>query len=480
MRHFEIITLQKPSEAVGRINVENLTKLGEVGFKHGQSINVHYYPEKRKIVVEACATGSNVISTKNYKYRDGVKIGSRLDLRNQTIANIFKNERELMMIYSENKLVFCETPRSKSVRERIEYMADAIINDKPIQSGSLFTGVGCAEIGLDQGFSKAGIKTEVAFVNDIDSKFIDTYTNNNPTYKAKKTVTAAMDINQLFCAALPDVHIWSAGIVCKSFSSLNIKHRNSPEMDQEFGHLTTSTLMTLQMTQFKSPIIFIEQVVPYFSSVSFSQLKRILEIKGYEAHIAGDFNERGQYKGVSGKEYGDIENRRRLFVAFVTKGINIDLSFMDELARTNTTPISELLDDAKEIPEKAFDIGASLKRKSLETDWNNKVVTSDQVSISTISAGYGKIRMEDPKLLLDDTNKLGDFRLFSDKEIARFKQLPEGLVDGVKAKKDRYTMLGNGLNGGASTAIFYAIAKSLKTLSQPWNNVSSELELNAA
>lgn len=480
MQHFEIITLQQPKENLLRINVENLTKLAEVGFAAGQEFDVHYFPEKRKIIVEASEQGARVISPKNYKYSGGVRIGSRLDIKNQMVVDVFNGEKELMMIYSNNKLVFCETPKSKSVRERIDYMANAIIKDNKVKSGSLFGGVGCADIGLEQGFSKVGVNTELAFINELESKFVDTFTNNNPTYKPGKTVTAAMDIHQLFPAALPGVHIWTAGIVCKSYSSLNVKHRDAPEWDEMFGHLTTSMLMTLQMTQFKSPIIFVEQVVPYFNSISFHQLKRILEIKGYKMHVAGDFSDSGGYKGVAGKDYGDIENRRRLFVAFVTEGININLDFMVDLQRVNSTPIKTLLDDDQQISEKAYAIGSSLKKKSLETDWKNKVVTDEVVSLPTISAGYGRVRIEDPKLLKENNNKLGDFRLFTAKEVARFKQLPEDLVDGVPAKKDQYTMLGNGLNGGASTAFFYAIAKSLKELPQPWDSQKDQAQSEAA
>ncbi|NRB79159.1 MAG: DNA cytosine methyltransferase [Saccharospirillaceae bacterium] len=478
MKHFEIFTLQKPSAKVGRINIENLTKLPEVGFPPGQLINVDYFPKLRKIVITADDNGTHIISTKNYKYRDGVRIGSRLDLRNQTIAKIFEGETELMMIYNDNRLVFCETPRSKSVRDRIEYMAEAIINGK-LSTASLYAGVGCGDIGLADGFKKVGLDTELVFVNEIESKFVDTFTNNNPTYKKGKTVTAAMDIHELFPAAIPDVHMWSAGIICKSFSSLNVKNRDAPEWDENFGHLTVSTLMCLQMSNFKAPIIFIEQVVPYFNSLSFNQLKRILGIKGYTMHVAGDFNDNGIYKGVAGKDYGDIENRRRLFVAFVTNGINIDLDFMDDLARTNTTPITDLLDDPNTIPDKAFNIGASLKKKSLETDWKNRVVTDQVTSLSTISAGYGRVRIEDPKLLKDNNDPLGDFRLFTFTEVSRFKQLPEGLVDGVPAKRDQLTMLGNGLNGGASTAFFYAIGKSLTSLQQPWSSELSSFKLTA-
>lgn len=469
MQHFEIITLQQPNKDLLRINVENLTKLPGVGFAAGQAIDVQYYPDSRKIIVQACDDGGRVISPKNYKYRDGVRIGARLDIKNKNVVEVFEGETELMMIYSQGKLVFCETPKSKSVRQRIEYMAEAIIKDNKINHASLFAGVGCADIGVEQGFNKAGIDSDLVFMNELETKFVDTFTNNNPTYKPGKTVTAAMDMHQLFPAAIPNVHLWTAGIVCKSFSSLNVKHRSEPEWDEMFGHLTISTLMTLQMSQFKAPIICVEQVVPYFNSLSFHQLKRILEIKGYKMHVAGDFSSTEKYQGVSSKKYGDIENRRRLFVAFVTEGINVDFDFMDDMKKTNTTPISELLDDSASIPEKAFNIGASLKKKSLETDWNNRVVGDDVTSISTISAGYGRVRIEDPKLLKDNNNILGDFRLFTDREIARFKQLPEDLVDGVPAKKDRYTMLGNGLNGGASTAFFYAIAKSLKVLEQPWS-----------
>ena len=383
----------------------------------------------------------------------------------------FGEYEQIMVIYHHQQLTFVPLPIDITKRERLLQLAHSVTQTQTIRSGSLFTGVGCCEVGLSKGLHDAGLATKWCVANEINPTFIDAITNNHPSYKADDTTTIAMDINQLDRTMLPSVDIWTAGIVCKSFSSLNTASRDAPEWDTDFGHLTISTLLTLGQTGFNAPMVFIENVVPYFTSLSFHQLKTIMHIKGYTMHVAGDFTHSGRYTGVASGQYGDIENRRRMYCLFATEGVNIDLSLMDQYHTTNTTPISRLLDS--NIDNKAYNIGKGLKTKSQRTGWKNKVVTDKSCEITTVSAGYGKVRAEDPKLLKHNEDITGDFRLFTPAEIARFKTLPAQLVDGINSKRDAYTALGNGLTGNATRAFFYAVAKSLTTVAQPWDKLRS-------
>jgi hypothetical protein len=125
--------------------------LREVGFKAGQYCSVEYHDTKRKITISTVnepTWDSRVVSPKNYKYRDGVRIGSRIDLKNNRVFDVFDvfdvfgEDTEILMIYSLNRIVFCETPKSKSIRERLTMLGRTIRQGLAFKHASLFGGVG--------------------------------------------------------------------------------------------------------------------------------------------------------------------------------------------------------------------------------------------------------------------------------------------------------------------------------------------------
>lgn len=474
--HQETIKVQR-SALLGdaaRLNVENVSKLAEIGLVPGQRFNVTY--EDGKITVDVDKNGERVISAKVYKYRRGDVIGSRLDLKNMKVAESVGEQQVMLAIYSPNRLVFCLMPIAQQIAARTKQLLEIFKFKRPIRCGSMFSGVGMGDIGVESGLSKAGLKSKLTFVNDIDPLSINTLVANNPTYIKGVTNTYAMDIHQLSGHELDGVDILTAGIVCKNSSKLNVAQRDEPERCQNYGHLFVSFLNAMSANKWRVPIVVIENVVAYASTIGFGIIQRLFEIQGYDFYIADpESQDLHSYQGVNSLEYGALEGRKRLFAIFVTKGIPMSFSALNALKRACTLTVGDIREDESMFSDVDYNIGNGLKTAFERKGRKNNLSFNTDRTVKTITAGHYRGRAEDP-YPVHPTNPTR-FRFFTNIEIARIKQMPEDLVDGVAAKKHRGTMLGNGIIKGACEAVFFCIGESLLRWAKHENSNLPQLEL---
>lgn len=462
MQHHETVAVQR-NERLGsaaRINIENVSKLAEIGLTPGQRFSVDYEPNQ--ITVLADDKGGRVISEKVYRYRKGDVIGSRLDLKNQKVAESAEDQEMMLAIYSPGKLIICLLPIERRARERSKQLLGRLRSGKPFRTGSLFTGVGMGDIGAESGLKKAGISSDLVFTNDIDPLSINTLVANNPAYSKGKTRTYAMDMHHLTGDELNGIDILSAGIVCKNSSKLNVAHRDEPERCPDYGHLFASFLNVMAGNQWRVPIVTIENVVPYAKTIGFDIICRIFKAQGYELYLADpDSQDIETYKGLDSHDYGALESRKRLFAIFVTKGVPMEFSALRALKRSCKLTVGGIREDESRFSDKDYNIGNGLKSAFERKGRRNNLAYDRDTKVKTITAGHYRGRAEDPyPVKPDDPTR---FRFFTDVEIARIKQMPDDLVDGVAAKKHQGQMLGNGILGGVSEAVFFCLGVSLKT-----------------
>ncbi len=461
MQHHESVAVQR-NERLGsaaRINIENVSKLAEIGLTPGQRFSVDYEPNQITVLVDD--EGDRVISEKIYRYRKGDVVGSRLDLKNQKVAESAENQEMMLAIYSPGKLIICLLPIERRARERSKQLMERLRSGKPFRTGSLFSGVGMGDIGAESGLKKAGISSELTFTNDIDPLSINTLVANNPAYVKGVTRTYAMDMHHLTGEELNGIDILSAGIVCKNSSKLNVAQRDEPERCPNYGHLFASFLNVMAGNQWRVPIVTIENVVPYAKTIGFNVISRIFEAQGYDFYLADpDSQDIEVYKGLDSHDYGALESRKRLFAIFVTKGVPMEFSALRALKRECELTVGDIREDEYRFNDKDYSIGNGLKTAFERKGRRNNLAYHNDKKVKTITAGHYRGRAEDPYPV--NPNNPERFRFFTDVEIARIKQMPDNLVDGVAAKKHQGQMLGNGIIGGVSEAVFFCIGVSLK------------------
>lgn len=461
MQHQESVAVQR-NERLGsaaRINIENVSKLAEIGLVPGQRFSVDYEPNQITVLVDD--NGDRVISEKVYRYRKGNVIGSRLDLKNQKVAESAEDQEMMLAIYSPGKLTICVLPIERRARDRAKQLLSRFRSGEAFRTGSLFSGVGMGDIGAESGLNKAGIASKLVFTNDIDPLSINTLVANNPAYVKGVTKTYAMDMHHLTGEELNGVDILSAGIVCKNSSKLNIAHREEPERCPDYGHLFASFLNVMAGNRWSVPVIVIENVVPYAQTIGFDIISRIFKAQGYDFYLADpESQDIEAYKGIDSHEYGALESRKRLFAIFVTKGIPMSFAGLTALKKACELTVGDIREDESRFTDKDYSIGNGLKTAFERKGRRNNLAHNEDTKVKTITAGHYRGRAEDPyPTHPEDPTR---FRFFTDLEIARIKQMPEGLVDGVAAKKHQGQMLGNGIVGGVSEAVFFCIGASLK------------------
>jgi DNA (cytosine-5)-methyltransferase 1 len=201
--------------------------------------------------------------------------------------------------------------------------------------------------------------------------------------------------------------------------------------------------MILQALRHETPILLIENVVAWASTVSASMLRAVLHEQGYATALVGESDPEGRYLGMNGADYGDFERRRRMaLLAFppeLKAAIDGLLGSMRKMKNGRTIADIRLPEEYVEAEE--YEKGRGLAAKA-ERGWVNRVVNDTDTSTPALSSECYKQRPEDPKFRhpTDSTKS----RLPLPEEHARLKGQSERLVNSMVGNSLAHTALGNG------------------------------------
>lgn len=253
--------------------VNNLTL--RKSFEAGDTVNISYdFSNKIVIVEKAEILGNHTISFR----KSDEKRTPILDIKNQSIDNLFKDVEKVEIQFYKDRLVIKVAA--------IEELKNERINKTGLKTFELFCGGGT----LSQMFKQAGFNPVGGL--EIEEKYLEVFEDNhNPKY------TILSSLEDVTPNDYPkDVDVLLAGIPCTKFSSSNkgmieafarykngIASQKDLELIEERNqaeYLTFYVLEAIRATNVKTVVI--EEVVPYSVTNASHLLRGILKHMGYQ------------------------------------------------------------------------------------------------------------------------------------------------------------------------------------------------------
>ena len=253
--------------------VNNLTL--RKSFEAGDTVNISYdFSNKIVIVEKAEILGNHTISFR----KSDEKRTPILDIKNQSIDNLFKDVEKVEIQFYKDRLVIKVAA--------IEELKNERINKTGLKTFELFCGGGT----LSQMFKQAGFNPVGGL--EIEEKYLEVFEDNhNPKY------TILSSLEDVTPNDYPkDVDVLLAGIPCTKFSSSNkgmieafarykngIASQKDLELIEERNqaeYLTFYVLEAIRAMNVKTVVI--EEVVPYSVTNASHLLRGILKHMGYQ------------------------------------------------------------------------------------------------------------------------------------------------------------------------------------------------------
>lgn len=404
------------------------------------------------IILEAKADGSRIVSSK----KKGDKEIPVIDINSKDLLALFDGMSAIRMVQKEGEIYLLPMASEIKKKERYTRLKNKLLANETLKIGSLSHGVGVLTHALHSGMSDAGVKTELAFANEIRENLITHAQTANSAW-SPSTIPLSAPIQELAFDAkaldsLPKVEILESGLPCSGASVAGRSSRGTkhPEEHPEVGHLVVAALVIIAKV---NPAIYVlENVVPYSSSASASILRNQLRDLGYNIHETI----------LEGRDFNEIENRKRWCLVAVSEGVHFDWAMLQRPEKKDLV-LSDFLDP---IPEDSplWSEMKGLKAKQ-ERDleqgkgFKMQVFKEDSELVGTMTKGYGKIRSTDPKLAHPSDPDL--LRQFTPNENARFKSIPLDLIEGL-SNTIAHEAIGQSISHGAFKAVGSLLGETIK------------------
>ncbi|MCG3883253.1 DNA cytosine methyltransferase [Photobacterium leiognathi] len=443
-----------------RVNIENRHKLAASGFTPGVKYDVSIKPDR--IVFKISENGTNTVSPKVFRLRNGEVVGSRCDVRQAEVAEKFGCAGKLMVFYMKGYLVITASAIAINNNRRIERLRKAIAERK-IETFSLYSGIGTLDSAIHDGFKLGGVNARLIGVNDSWGKAVSCLLADNPCSSAS-TKSYTMGLESLIAMGggnIGDAVMINAGIVCKGASKLNVATRDLPELHDTAGHQVLNLVMALQAAKWQTPLIHAENVVAWTDTVSCSMLERVLVEQGYDVVYIGAQNE-GGYAGLDLSEYGEIEKRVRMSLLAYPKGLgDFDMSFLDRFRTGNSTKtIADIRLPESRIDQSDYDKGKNLfSEKKRSKGWKVRVMSESANVTPSLSAGCWRQRVEDPRFKHPSDHRS---RIPVPEEHCALKGHDDSIIESMPYATNAHTALGNGVARKPWIAVGYAIVSNIK------------------
>lgn len=427
-------------------------RLLRAGVQPGQPMDVEF-DDQAQVVRVSVGSGCRKVSQRK---RNG-SVYPVIDISNDTIAKVFGEDvTRVRVAGSDGRLEISIHPDEAAEQSRLERGSRRLTRHSPLLVGSIFHGLGVLDHAVTQGLADAGIPTRLAWAVEAEPKYLDASLKNNPAWQSGSGRAIQGLIEEVARDDLPKVDLLVAGIPCTG-ASLAGRAKNSleaAEHHESAGSLFVPTLMAIQAAQ--PSCILLENVPPYAKTLSMHVLRSVLNTWGYTLHETI----------LSGLEHGALEDRDRLAVVAVSRGLSFDLDWIQPFVRRKLC-LGDVLDPIG--PEAdCWKPYAYLRKKEARDRAAGKgfrmsVLGPEAERVGTLGRGYAKVRGTEAKLAHPDRSDL--MRQFTPAEHARIKGIPERLVAGLPATL-AHEALGQSVIFPAFRAVGRALAKIFRSTRQ--------------
>lgn len=428
------------------------------GFLPGVSYTTKVDSERCMLILEAVENGERVVSRKTVREREIPVI----DINTTDLLGIFvKMGLSAVRIVVQFQRIFVLPVASElRAKERIERLKAKLESDEPLLMGSFSTGVGILDRAAHEGLEQAGIRSRLAFANEISPDYMQHGVQRNPVFDESTVLLTAPMQEVVFddwtMSQIPKVEGFSIGIPCSGASNagrtkLKLDH---PEAHPEVGHLVVPFLAAVAKT---SPCFVVIECVPnWLQSASAAIARSMLRDLGYTVHETV----------LKAAEWNMLEHRERMCIVAVTQGLEFSFEFV-ERPEPRSRQLGEIMDNVA-LDDKCWSAMTYLKDKQERDEAAGKgfkmtVVDPTSVKVPTLNKTLHK-RQSTGTFFQHPEN--GDLlRIPTVREHARCKGVWEDLVEGT-TQTFGHEVLGQAVSVLPFVSVFHAIGKALRSFRQ--------------
>lgn len=453
------------SRGVARVWLEG-QKLLRAGVKVGTHYAVRENRAAKKLELVPCDDRDRCKTfTVSRRERNGV-ILPLLEIRTAVLQEVFAAAEKVRVVVRLGRILITQVDKDHQVEERLLRLRNKLRKSEPLAVCSLFHGGGVLDRAIHTGLLRSGVGSFVQVGIELEGQYLDASLRNNTMLWTDESIAICSDVRNVRRGPeIPRCDVVVAGIPCTG-ASRSGKAKNKLSATEDHPSAGALFLDFLEFVRFTNPALaIIENVPDYLNSTSMLVIRSALASLGYRLFECI----------LDGGKFGALENRSRMAVVAYTEGAFSELSEQSLLpVRTKETALQDVLEDISDDDPrwKAFDYLRDKEERDLAAGKNfqRQLLTAQSASCGCLGRGYAKARSTEPFLVHPTRPELS--RLFTAREHARLKTVPEDMIEGV-SETIAHEILGQSVIFAAFEALAAAVGRLLSV------HVCEELPLAA-
>ena len=399
------------------------------------------------IVLKKSATGLKVSKRKRKE-----SIYPVIDCRNELFGTLFGIGAKVRVVLKKGLLIISTHKQTLKRRKRERDFVNNVKEGKPLKLASLFSGAGILDSALMKGFRDAGIEIEHSLSVEKEGRYLDLMAANQSDDLGSSLLLNG-GIEDLDIDNAQNFHILAAGIPCEPASIAGVT-KNGNKIAEDHPDTGDMAFWLLRAVEAMQPsIIILENVVNYVKTASFSIIRSVLSRLGYLFGV----------RTLNGNEFGALENRDRMCVVAVSKGLGeFDLETVKPVASKEPNIACVLsnipLDDPRWRTYAYLD--EKKKRDVLKGNgFGRSIVDGSEGKCKVLREGYAKGGSNETFVQHPTNPSLS--RLFTDQEHSLMKKIPLYLTQG-EVETVRHRALGQSVIYTAFEAVAFFLGAFFK------------------
>lgn len=457
---------------MSRIWIEG-QKLFHAGMRIGQKYVLRPANDAKRLeLVPSEATNDGHYFTVSKRERNGI-VYPLLEIRTDLIAALFKGCEKVRVAIRDGRIIVSALQLDLKIKERVERLKQKLASKEKLAVGSLFHGGGVLDKAMHSGLMAVGVASFVMVAVEMESVYLDASLRNNPELFTDESYAINSDIRDVsLMGSVPQLDLCYGGVPCTGASRSGMS-KNGLEFAEEHSEAGALFFDYLEFIKASNPAIAVLENVPeYAKSASMAVIRSVLQSLGYVLYETV----------LAGSTFGDIEDRHRLVMVAVTKGLENEFPFVfpnthPQVVNGGERTLGDVLED---IPEdspmwKSYDYLAEKEARDLANGkgFKRNLVTGSVSTIGTQGKGYAKARSTEVQILHPTNPKLS--RLLTPVEHAGVKGVPACVVDGLSATR-AHEVLGQSVCFRKFEAVGYAVGSFLLGQEMPAEYLMAEYD----
>lgn len=397
-------------------------KLDREGFASGMTYLVEFLADKVVIRTDYDEVTGQTLATGTVSRRKrGDKCHSLIELTSAKLFDIFEVNQKLKITVKAGQITIESHDLENKIKDRERKLKEKVSSGESLVVNSAFHGGGVMDRALHDGLSRKNVHTILGTVVEKVEKYLDSSLLNNTYLWGPESNPVSSDIEDVVDVSQSDLVFMGIPCVGASSAGRSKKKTAFAEQCESSGALIHYVLNFIQ--QSNPALVVLECVKQYANTVSAHILRTVLHHLGY------NLSERV----FNGNEFGALENRDRWVLAATSKGLpETSLEEVTSLYQKQET-LAECLDnlplDDPQWREFSYLKTKEVRDKEKGNGFARQLFSDDSDKVNTLTREYQKARSSDCYHRHPENPELS--RLYTPLEHARFKRVPEQVVDGL-------------------------------------------------